>query len=80
MADKRLELLTLLSPGPAHAAQVGLLATDLGVSRTDVKRLVGQLQAVGFGVVCNDDRVWVDRAGWPHARHAAEQYLERHPD
>ncbi len=79
MADKRMELLTLLSPGPAHAAQVDMVATDLDVSRSDVKRLVGQLQAAGFGVVCNEDRVWVERGDWPHVKQAAEQYLERHP-
>ncbi len=80
MTDNRMELLTLLSPGPAHAAQVGLVAGDLGVGRSTVKDLVGQLQASGFDVVCHEDRVWVARPGWEHAERAAERYLARQPD
>ena len=80
MPDKRMELLTLLSPGPKHAADIALLAGDLGVSRNNVEQLVARLQAAGFGVACHEGRVWINRSDWPDVQRAAEQYLDRHPD
>lgn len=80
MDDKRMELLTLLSPGAKHAAELGLVAGDLGLGRRETERLIGQLQALGFKVVCERDHVWIDSTGWPHAQQAAEAYLAEHPD
>ncbi len=80
MNDKRMELLTLLSPGPAHAAEIGLLAADLGVGPREVEKLIAQLQASRFQVIYEQDHVWIDWAGWPRAQQAAEDYLLRHPD
>lgn len=80
MDDKRMELLSLLSPGAKHAAEIGLLAGDLGLGRRDVERVIAQLQALGFKVVCERDHVWIDWPGWRHAQQAAEAHLAQHPD
>jgi len=79
MNDKRMELLTLLGPGEKHAAETRRLAADLGVSRCDIERLVGQLQALGFHVVSRQNRAWINWSGWPRARRAAEAHLANHP-
>ena len=80
MDDKRMELLALLSPGREHAAKVGLLAADLDVASTEVERLLGQLRALGFQVVHEHGRAWIEWPGWPHAQRAAAHHLAHHAD
>ena len=75
MTDKRMDPLALLSPGPEHAPGIGVLAGDLGVSKREAERLIAQLQALRFEVICEQERVWIARSGWARARDAAERHL-----
>ncbi len=75
-----MELLALLNPDPRYAAEIDMLAGDLGVSRSNVKRLVAQLQDAGFQIASNEGRVWIEPTGWDHAQEAAERYLAQQPD
>ena len=70
-----MDLLALLSPGPEHAAGIGLLAGDLGVSKREAERLIAQLQALRFEVIYEQQRVWIAWSGWPRARRAAEWHV-----
>ena len=79
MHDKRMELLTLLSPGLKHGADISLLALDLGVGCREVERLICQLQALGFLVVYERGHVSIDWAGWARVKQVGEEYLS-HPD